>query len=228
MAESAMNMSKKEKESALIMDDLSASNDHTKESVAKVEAQIVHMNQAVGNIRQAVEMIQAIADETDLLSLNASIESARGFAVVAEQICKLALQSNESGKEIDKILGEITETAERMVAVMNEVRSNMDVQQKKLEETRITSKAVSEGVDMSLQNIGSIKEKIDVLNMSGEEINSTVEDLAAISEENASAASNTMQIMQNTNHTMQTVKEASEELLRLADNLKEVIGSFII
>lgn len=81
---------------------------------------------------------------------------------------------------------------------------------------------------MSLQNIGSIKEKIDVLNMSGEEINSTVEDLAAILEENASAASNTMQITQNMNHTMQTVKEASEELLRLADNLKEVIGSFII
>lgn len=234
MAESAINMSQKEKESVSIIDDLSYSSDHTKDSIAKVEAQIMHMNLAVENIKQAVEMIQEIAEETDLLSLNASIEAARageagkGFAVVAEQICKLALQSNESGKEIDKILGEITKTAQTMVAVMNEVRSNMDVQQKKLEETHITSKAVSEGVDMSLQNISSIKEKIDILNISGEEINSTVEDLAAISEENASAASNTMEITQNMNHTMQTVKEASEELLLLADKLKEVIGSFVI
>ena len=234
MAESAINMSQKEKESVSIIDDLSYSSDHTKDSIAKVEAQIMHMNLAVENIKQAVEMIQEIAEETDLISLNASIEAARageagkGFAVVAEQICKLALQSNESGKEIDKILGEITKTAQTMVAVMNEVRSNMDVQQKKLEETHITSKAVSEGVDMSLQNISSIKEKIDILNISGEEINSTVEDLAAISEENASAASNTMEITQNMNHTMQTVKEASEELLLLADKLKEVIGSFVI
>ncbi len=234
MAESAINMSQREKESVSIIDDLSYSSDHTKDSIAKVEAQIMHMNLAVENIKQAVEMIQEIAEETDLLSLNASIEAARageagkGFAVVAEQICKLALQSNESGKEIDKILGEITKTAQTMVAVMNEVRSNMDVQQKKLEETHITSKAVSEGVDMSLQNISSIKEKIDILNISGEEINSTVEDLAAISEENASAASNTMEITQNMNHTMQTVKEASEELLLLADKLKEVIGSFVI
>ena len=234
MAESAINMSQKEKESVSIIDDLSYSSDHTKDSIAKVEAQIMHMNLAVENIKQAVEMIQEIAEETDLLSLNASIEAARageagkGFAVVAEQICKLALQSNESGKEIDKILGEITKTAQTMVAVMNEVRSNMDVQQKKLEETHITSKAVSEGVDMSLQNISSIKEKIDILYISGEEINSTVEDLAAISEENASAASNTMEITQNMNHTMQTVKEASEELLLLADKLKEVIGSFVI
>lgn len=110
MADSAVDMSKKEKESEMIIADLSASSDHTKESVVKVEQQIGYMNKAVEDIKQAVEMIQNIADETDLLSLNASIEATRagdagrGFAVVAEQICKLALQSNESGKEIDRIL----------------------------------------------------------------------------------------------------------------------------
>lgn len=234
MAVSAKDMSQKEKESEMIIGDLSASSDHTKESVTRVAEQIEHMNRAVGNIKQAVEMIQAIADETDLLSLNASIEAARagdagrGFAVVAEQICKLALQSNESGKEIDRILGEITKTANTMVTVMDEVRTNMDTQQQKLEETRITYRAVAEGVDKSLENISSIKQKIDVLNTSGEVINGTVEDLAAISEENASSASNTMEIAQNMNNTMQTVQEASAELLQLADNLREVVGSFVV
>lgn len=234
MADSAVDMSKKEKESEMIIADLSASSDHTKESVVKVEQQIGYMNKAVEDIKQAVEMIQNIADETDLLSLNASIEAARagdagrGFAVVAEQICKLALQSNESGKEIDRILGEITGTADTMVTVMNEVRKNMDIQQQKLEETRSTYKTVADGVNKSLENISSIKEQIDVLNSSSEVINGTVEDLAAISEENASAASNTMEIAQNMNNTAQDVQNASAELLHLADNLKQVVGNFVL
>lgn len=234
MAESVKDMSQKEKQSEMIIRDLAVSSDHTKDSVAKVADEIEHMTSAVENIKKAVDMIQAIADETDLLSLNARIEAARageagrGFAVVAEQICNLALQSNESGKEIERILGEITKTADTMVSVMDEVRSNMDIQQQKLEETHVTSRAVAEGVEKSLKNISSIKEKIDVLNTSGEVINGTVEDLAAISEENASAASNTMEITQNMNQTMQTVQEASEELILLADNLREVVGSFAI
>ena len=234
MTEYAVDMSNKEKQSQAIIGELSVSNDHTKESVAKVAEQISLMSVGVNNIKQAVEMIQAIADETDLLSLNASIEAARagdagrGFAVVAEQISKLALQSNESGKDIEHILNEITDTSEKMVSVMGEVRANMDVQQEKLEETRITYKTVAESVEKSLGNISSIKQKIDVLNDSSESISEVVENLAAISEENAMAASNTMDTAVNMSNDMQVVQQYSKELLLLADRLQEVIGSFAI
>lgn len=234
MAEYAEDMSKREKESEVIIGELSASNDHTKDSVSKVAEQITLMSSAVGNIKQAVEMIQSIAEETDLLSLNASIEAARageagrGFAVVAEQISKLALQSNDSGKDIERMIGEITDTSEKMVTVMEEVRVNMDVQQRKLEETRITYKAVAEGVDKSLENIGSIKQKIDVLNTSGESISSTLEDLSAISEQNAESASNTMETAKDMSNTMQQVQESSKELLQLADKLQEALGTFSV
>lgn len=234
MAESARDMSAKEKQSEAIIGELAASNDHTKESVSKVAEQISLMNNAVDNIKKAVEMIQSIADETDLLSLNASIEAARageagrGFAVVAEQICKLALQSNESSKDIEKILGEIADTSRNMVSVMDEVRANMDIQQTKLEETRVTYKAVSDSVDKSLENIGSIKEKIDVLNSSGESISNVVEDLASISEQNATSATGTMETAKNMSSTMQVVQESSKELLQLADKLQESLGSFRI
>lgn len=66
------------------------------------------------------------------------------------------------------------------------------------------------------------------MNSSSEVINGTVEDLAAISEENASAASNTMEIARNMNHTAQDVQNASAELLHLADNLKQVVGNFVL
>lgn len=66
------------------------------------------MYDAVNDIHKAVELIRSIADETDLLSINANIEAARageagkGFAVVADQINKLAIQSNNSSMEYPK------------------------------------------------------------------------------------------------------------------------------
>jgi methyl-accepting chemotaxis protein len=234
IAYSASDMSGKEEKSEAIIKELAASNDQTKKSVDKVAEQIALMNQAVDNIKDAVGIIQSIADETDLLSLNASIEAARagdagkGFAVVAEQICRLALQSNESGQDIERILGEITATSEKMVNVMEEVRENMDMQQIKLEETRTTYQEVADGVEQSLGNIGSIKEKIDVLNVSGNSISSAIEGLSAVSEQNAGSASNTMRIAENMSGNMQDVEASAEELLQLADKLQEALGSFRI
>lgn len=234
MAVYAADMSEKEKESETIIGELSVSSNQTKDSVAKVAEQILLMSNAVSHIKKAVEMIQNIAGQTDLLSLNARIEAARageagkGFAVVAEQISALALQSNDSGKDIERILGEITKTSETMVAVMEEVRANVDTQQQKLKNTRITYRAVAEGVSKSLENIESIKEKIDVLNASGASINVTVEALAAISEENAASAGNTMEITNEMSAAMQSVQESSDELLKLADRLQVAVGSFQI
>ena len=234
MTDSAVDMAGKEKQSERIIGELFLSNDQTKNSVNKVAEQIDLMKQAVSHIKEAVEMIQSVAEETDLLSLNASIEAARageagrGFAVVAEQICKLALQSNESGKDIEQILGEIMNTSEKMVSVMEEVRTNMDSQQLKLEETRTTYQAVAEGVDKSLENIESIKQKITVLNASGNSISSAVEDLSAISEQNAASAANTMETAKNMSSTMQLVEGSAEELLQLADKLQMALGSFRI
>jgi methyl-accepting chemotaxis protein len=234
ISDSAADMSGKEEKSQAIIKELAASNDQTKQSVDKVDEQISLMNQAVDNIKEAVGIIQSIADETDLLSLNASIEAARageagrGFAVVAEQICRLAFQSNESGQDIERILGEITATSEKMVSVMEEVRTNMDMQQVKLEETRTTYQEVADGVEQSLGNIGNIKEKIDVLYASGNSISSAIEGLSAVSEQNAGSAANTMQIAENMSGNMQDVEASAEELLQLADKLQEALGSFRI
>jgi len=232
MAVYADDMAMRGKESERIVEELSKSGDSTKESVSKVAEQIAIMNTSVSGIKEAVNMIQSIADETDLLSLNASIEAARagaagrGFAVVAEQISKLALSSAQSSREIERILGEISKTSDAMVTVMSEVSSNMDIQQEKLEETKATYRAVADGVDKSLANIQSIKGKIDILNESGNSINETIESLAAIAEQNAASAANTMESAEYMSGTMEQVKNSAEELLALADRLQDTLSVF--
>lgn len=221
-----------EKESEKNINELNVYNENTKESIHKVADQIEVMNRSVQNINTAIAIIQSIADETDLLSLNASIEAARagdagrGFAVVAEQICKLAEQSNRSAKEIEKMIEEIMFTSKKMVEIMGVVKVNMEQQQEKLEDTRVKYTAVADGVDNSLTNIDSIKKSIDVLGSFGTSIKSTVGNLSEISEQNAVSADQTMQAVSSMNDTMGELKISSEELLRLADKLKQTLVVF--
>jgi len=228
----AGQMSDAEKESEQIIVELNSSNEDTKASMTKVADQIVIMNQSVKGIHSAVSMIQSIADETDLLSLNASIEAARageagkGFAVVAEQICKLAEQSNNSAEEIEKIISEIISESNKIVEIMDEVSANMDHQQGKLEETKTKYNAVAEGVENSLINISTIKEKMDVLSDSGMAIKDVVHNLSSISEQNASSANSTMQAAQNMSDTMNDLELSSEKLLHLADRLNDALAIF--
>ena len=228
----ADRMAEAEKASEEIMKELNSSNESTKESVLRVAEQIKDMNGAIQNITKAVSMIQDIADETDLLSLNASIEAARageagrGFAVVAEQISKLADQSKRSATEIEQIIQNIMESSGRMVEIMGEVEANMNHQQSKLEETGVKTAAVADGVENSLQHIGGIREKMDVLGQSGSAIRDVVEGLSAISEQNAASADSTMQAAHGMSDTMTELMNSSENLLALADKLEKVLDVF--
>lgn len=232
MAKKAEEMSRKEKESEEIIAELSLSSDDTKTSVLKATDQITLMYDAVNDIHKAVELIRSIADETDLLSINANIEAARageagkGFAVVADQINKLAIQSDNSSMDIQKMLERVTQITQSMVDVMNEVCSNMDVQQEKLVMTREAYQVIADGVEQSRTNMGNIRKKVVVLNASGSDISDVVGELSSSADDNAQTASDTMSVVNDMNATMQQVQSSSEELMTTAAELQETLGRF--
>lgn len=230
----AGTMATSEKQSQDIIEELNTQSITTRQQLDRVSTQIDIMNKSVQGIGKAITLISDIADETDLLSLNASIEAARageagrGFSVVAEQIKKLADQSNGSAGEINQIIKNVMEISEDTVDIMNQVYAAMDLQQKKLDETKDQSYIVSEGVDKSISGINAISAKVDALRESSHDIKESVTVLANVSERTATQANNTIESVDSMNDTMADLLSSAEQLNVLSEKLNASLGVFRI
>ncbi len=226
------DMKSQSDESVIIINELSETNDKTTEAISKISKQIHVTNESSQTIRAAVELITSIADETSLLSLNASIEAARagehgkGFAVVASEIQKLAEQSNASAHEITKVIDTLMQESETTVKVMDEVEHIISEQQIKLEETKNKFKGVVDGVDKSRSETSIIKDNADKCDESRVQIVDVIESLSAISEENAASTEETMASMQELNATINLLAESAGKLKSLSDELNENVKFF--
>lgn len=232
LTQHANQMSEAEQASETIIHQLNASNEETIDTITNVAEQINALHSSVESIQTAINMIQSIAEETDLLSLNANIEAARagesgrGFSVVATQISKLADQSNSTAENVADIITNIIAEADRMVEMMGDVKNKIHEQQKKLDDTMDKSSAVALGVNNSLRDIDTIRDKISVLSQSGDSIQDIVTNLASIAEQNESSTQATMDSALGMSDTMNSLENASESLKDMARALDESLVRF--
>ena len=232
LTQHANQMSEAEQASEAIIHQLNASNEETIDTITNVAEQINALHSSVESIQTAINMIQSIAEETDLLSLNANIEAARagesgrGFSVVATQISKLADQSNSTAENVADIIANIIAEADRMVEMMGDVKNKIHEQQKKLDDTMDKSGAVALGVNNSLRDIDTIRNKISVLSQSGDSIQDIVTNLASIAEQNESSTQATMDSALGMSDTMNSLENASESLKDMARALDESLVRF--
>ena len=234
LTETANNMRTTSEEAFAILAELGRINKSTSDSIERIYEQTNETNQAAQKIQEAAGLIASIADETNLLSLNASIEAARagdagkGFAVVATQISKLASESSESAQSIDDIIRELVQNSMKAVEIMNEVREVMQEQSNMVENTERAFRSVREGIDNSLAGAENIREHTDKLNDSRENIVNTVVSLSAIAEENAASSQETSDTMKRILEELKSVEEGSDRLNDIAKVLDESINEIHI
>ena len=232
--EVSKNMKQADDESEQIIDELGRSNDRTIEAIKKIDESVHTTNDSVGKIQEAVNLITSIASETSLLALNASIEAARageagrGFAVVASQISKLSEDSNNSAKTIEDIINQLSVDSEASVEIMAEVSDIIAEQQSKLNETRIKFNDVSKGIDMSMTESKNIYDQIQECDAARVKVTDVIENLSAVSEENAASTQQTNSSMQELNYTVNQLAEAAKDLKNIADALGEDISFFTV
>lgn len=216
----------------VIIDGLAESNNATMDAIEKIGSKVNATNESAARISDAIQLITSIAEETNLLSLNASIEAARageqgrGFAVVASQIQKLAEQSNESAGSIAETINELLEDSKNTVAVMDEVRSIVNKQQEKFEQTRQQFSNVHTGIDRSREEAADIRVKTDECDKEKTNVVQIIANLSSVSEENASAAEETANSVQELNSTINTLATSAGSLQDLSEELQKSVEIF--
>lgn len=217
-------------EAVSILHELSVSNEKMTEGIHNIADQITRTNDSVNKIEETVSLIASIAKQTNLLSLNASIEAARageagkGFAVVATEIQQLADQSNRSANTIYDVISTLTNEFETTLQIMQEVENATAIQNEKLSDTQKQFVMVNDGIAQSRDKTAVMKESIEECNQLRLDVSQLMENLSAISAENAAATSETADSMQVLDRTITELLDASRNLLdmskRLEDNMQ--------
>ena len=202
------------------------------QAINDITTQINETNDSIMEIDQAVELILSISEQTNLLSLNASIEAARagaqgrGFAVVAEEIRHLSEQSSEGAEMIKNIAQKITEKSRKSVQLADGVYSLILSEQENVSTTQQKYEALSTDIDQSVNEIKSIAEKTDHLTNYKEKVIENVQDLSAISQENAASNEEVNANISEIISEVRTVNENCERMNRMARELEESVSYF--
>lgn len=159
------------------------------QKMKELRAAMREINQCSEQIIAVISAISDIGDEIDLLSLNASIESARagdagkGFAVVAEQVKKLAEASQNAVGQTSELIKRTVESVELGTRISREAASNMEEVQMGAEETTGRMQAIVEKLKLEVESISHINEGIN--NVAGivDNNSATSEETAAVSEQ---------------------------------------------
>ena len=189
-------------------------------------------NTSAQQIQAATELIASIAEETNLLALNASIEAARageqgrGFAVVADQIQKLAEQSNHSAAAIDKVVQELLLDAGNAVATMDEIQGSIQKQNETVAEVKNVFTKVNNEIVHSVRNIDAIADSMTELNGTKNGLVGASEQLNAISQTSLAITEETTAEAEELDSSIVVINESAVKLRECADELVRDINFF--
>lgn len=173
------------------------------ETAREIEAastDVSHLGDDASRISDVVKVIREIADQTNLLALNAAIEAARageqgrGFAVVADEVRKLAERTSNATTEINQMSAKIAEVAQHALAGMDNVvmTTRQGVQDAETAQSSIANIQQSFGEVSKV--IDEISDALSQQNSAANELAGNTESIAQMSEENSAASQNLLQL----------------------------------
>lgn len=216
------------------MENLTKQSEETNRITKYVMNNVTALEEKMQSIGKIINVINDIADQTNLLSLNASIEAARagevgkGFAVVASEIRKLANRSMESAGEIKNMICEITAQTLETAETAREAESVVDRQDDIVNHTIAAFHNMNSGIERLINNLSVIGNNVKNMEEAREGTLNAVESISAVSEETMATSCTIEKTVEEQSTSVKTLEKAADELVINAKDLVEAVSMFQI
>ncbi|WP_136716329.1 methyl-accepting chemotaxis protein [Halorientalis salina] len=200
------------------------------ESIERVE----RLDGEIEQIGEVVDLIDDIADQTNILALNAAIEAERagqggaGFTVVAEEVKELAEETNRATEEVRERIGQVKQATDGVVTDMHEMDQQVSRGGETVEQALDALEEIVDRVTEADEGVQSISDATDEQARSTQQIVDMIDEVSEISRETADRASDTAAAAQEQTASVTEVNDSVQSLSDHAESLNELLAQFSV
>jgi methyl-accepting chemotaxis protein len=201
-------------------------------SVSKASQSIHSLSERSNEISEIIEIITGVAEQTNLLALNAAIEAARagehgkGFAVVADEVKKLAEESKRSAGQITEMINHIQTETKESVQMMAEESRQVVQGLKETEEANQAFRLISQSMKEVSDKVVEVSASVEQMMAASNQILENVKKMRTISEKNAENSQESAAATQEQYAALEEVAASAQFLSQMAEDLEVIVSKF--